>query len=473
MKKKILQTIEQHNLIEKGMHIVIGLSGGPDSVCLFDVLRGLADEYQLCLHAVHINHKLRPVAAEEDQNYVENLCKNYGIACHTFVEDCNELAKKEGLTSEEAGRKVRYAAFGEVAQRIHKDGIPKDKIAIALAHNANDQCETILFRIMRGTGTDGLAGIPYKRFDENGFAIIRPILDLKREEIEEYCDYRNLEPRIDHTNNENIYARNRIRNMLIPYLADNYNDNIIDTINRLGKIASDDRDYMRAEAEKAYKEALINDAFHKKTLDRNLLSGLHKAIRFRVYTIALEKIGMEQNITFAQGMNIDKILLSESPSAMCDLTDGYVALREYDRLAFQSGSLKKNAGEYNIKTMTKEEFDEYKKKNCSVAGSKLVYGAFCGVNPKDLCVRTRKPGDKINTGNGTKKIQDFFVDQKVPKHSRDSILLLAKGSDVLWVIPSEEFPSENMRHKGRFSADYKVTDNEDDLVIVLEKLCSI
>jgi tRNA(Ile)-lysidine synthase len=230
---------------------------------------------------------------------------------------------------------------------------------------------------------------------------------------------------------------------------------------------------MRAQAEKAYKEALVNGAFYKQTLDRNILSGLHKAIRFRVYTIALEKIGMEQNITFAQGMNIDKILLSESPSAMCDLTDGYVALREYDRLAFQSGSLKKNVGEFNIKTMTRAEFDEYKKINCSVARSKLVYGAFCGVNPNELCVRTRKPGDKINTGNGTKKIQDFFVDQKVPKHSRDSILLLAKGSDVLWVIPSEEFPSENMRHKGRFSADYKVTDNGDDLVIVLEKLCSI
>ena len=184
MKKKTLQTIRKHNLIKKGMHIVIGLSGGPDSVCLFDVLNSLKDEWDLTLYAVHINHKLREGAAEEDQHYVEELCAKLNIPCEVFIRDCNVIAAQEGMTSEEAGRKVRYEAFSQVALQIHQNGIPKNKVAIALAHNANDQCETILFRLMRGTGTDGLSGIPYERFEENGFAVIRPILDIGREEIE-------------------------------------------------------------------------------------------------------------------------------------------------------------------------------------------------------------------------------------------------------------------------------------------------
>lgn len=490
MKKKTLQTIRRHNLIEKGMHIVIGLSGGPDSVCLFDVLREVADEQELKLYAVHVNHKLRPGAAEDDQRYVEELCQKHNIPCYVFTEDCNVLAAKEGLTSEEAGRKARYDSFGQVALKLYEQSIPKEKIAIALAHNANDQCETILFRIMRGTGTDGLAGIPYKRLDENGFAIIRPILDLKREEIEEYCETRKLHPRIDHTNNENIYARNKIRNMLIPYLEDNFNENIIETVNRLGKIAAQDREYIKVAAQEAYDKAVVGDiSDSKQVLDVNVLQSLHNAIRFRVYTIALEKLGMEQNVTFAQGENIDKVLASNSPSAMCDLTDGYVALREYHRMVFKQNptkfdtQIKGNTSDTQIKdetqdeikitqtndgyrllTMKPVEFEEYKEK------TKTIYGAFQGVDPKELCIRTRKAGDFIKTGNGTKKIQDFFVDQKVPKHCRDQIKLLAKGSSILWVLPSEDFLAENMKKKGRFSTDYKVLNNTDEVVIVLEKL---
>lgn len=469
MKKKALQTISKHNLIEKGMHIVVGLSGGPDSVCLFDILRELSRELELGIYAVHINHQLRPGDAEEDQKYVEELCQKYDIPCYVFVEDCNALAIREGLTSEEAGRKIRYEAFGHVAAELYDKGIPKDKIAIALAHNANDQAETILFRIMRGTGTDGLAGIPYKRYEENGFAVVRPILDFKREEIEKYCEDRELHPRIDHTNNENVYARNKIRNMLIPFIQENFNEGIIDTINRLGQIAAGDREYMNNEAMAAFKKAAIAGG-EGIAFDKNILESLHGSIRFRVYTSALTELGLEQNITFAQGELIDKVLMSKSPSAMCDLTDGFVVLREYEHLIFRRKSTnvaiykatdidskeshrveQDDERIYRFTTMTMSEFDEFRQSHTS-----YVYGAFQGVELKDLCIRTRKAGDTINTGNGTKKIQDFFVDQKVPKHCRDEIKMLAKGSKILWVLPSPHFMTENMQKKGRFSADFRV-----------------
>ena len=422
----------------------------------------------LKLYAVHVNHKLRPGAAEEDQAFVETLCKAQGVPCYSFEEDCNAFAQKEGMTSEEAGREIRYRAFANVASKIEEMGIHKQKIAIALAHNANDQSETILFRLMRGTGTDGLAGIPYKRFDENGYQIIRPILDVKREEIEKYCEERELSPRIDHTNDENLYARNRIRNLLIPFMEENFNENIIDTVNRLGKIAAADRDYMHREALVAYEKALLDqeESSCKVIMDCGSLLELHSAIRFRVYTLALEKIGLGQNVTYAQGELIDKILTSKSPSAIGDITDKIKVYRAYDSLVF-SKEEKTLQSNWEIKTLNVTEFEEYKKQ---AYHENKVYGAFSGVEEKDLCVRTRKAGDRINTGNGTKKIQDFFVDQKVPKIHRENILLLAKGSEILWILPNEHFKSETMAQKGRFSADYRVSRDEQDTVIVLEKL---
>ena len=174
MKNKILKTITEHNLITEGMHIVLGLSGGPDSVCLFSVLCSMAKEMNLTIHPVHINHKFRPGAAEEDQAYVEELCRSKGVSCRSFVYDCPIIAKEQKLTPEEAGRNARYEAFFKVAAEIRSKGVPSEKIAVAVAQNANDQCETILFRIMRGTGTDGLSGIAYKRMAEDGTAAIRP-----------------------------------------------------------------------------------------------------------------------------------------------------------------------------------------------------------------------------------------------------------------------------------------------------------
>lgn len=469
MKNKVLQTIKKHQLLQKDMHIIVGLSGGPDSVCLFDILRRLSAEMNWRLYAVHVNHKLRPGAAEEDQCYVEELCRKAGVTCCVFVKDCSKIAEEGDMTSEEAGRKARYEAFSETALRLYDRGfgIPKGKIAIALAHNANDQCETILFRLLRGTGTDGLSGIAYKRFDENGFAIVRPILDLNRDEIETYCRDRNLSPCIDHTNGENIYTRNKIRNMLIPYMQENFNPNIIDTVNRMGKIAAEDRDFLRGEAKKAYEEALCDDG---EALQCKYLRGLHKSIRLRVYTVGLEKIGMQQNMTFAQAEGIDALLFSESPSAMCNLTEGFCAERRYDKLLFCKKAEKerdKAESEWHIIEMNRKEYDEYR---MAAAHTGKIYGAFSGVKAKELCLRTRKEGDKINVGNGSKKLKDFFVDEKVPKMLRSEMLLLAKGSEILWVLPSEFFKKETTRRKGRFSANFKASEKHGDTVIVLEKL---
>ena len=527
MKQRVLETIKTHELLEDGTHIVLGLSGGPDSVCLFDVLLELSAVKNFRIHPVHVNHKFRPGDAERDQEYVEELCRQRGLTCRIFTVDCNALAREEGLTSEEAGRKARYDAFFETAQGIAQEltqgfaqgfaqelageleqhcmqepSMPgTDKIAIAVAQNANDQAETILFRMLRGTGTDGLAGIAYKRY-ERGFTIVRPLLDVPRDEIEKYCEERNLSPRIDHTNNEAIYARNKIRLELLPMLREKFNPNIIETINRLGKNAAADKDYLAQQARDAYEEALEDADGRSCTVEVTTakLDRMHKAVRMRVYNYLLADVGMEENLTEGQLEAIEKVRISQSPSAMCDLADGFRVYKIYDRIRFCREAETEEGRQLRMRFISAEEYAKEKKTAHAPDAdggetAARVVGIFAlppGAEDS-VCIRKRRDGDVIaiafkgRTQGATqtpvqgatqtpaqgatqgasqtpdtappqvrhKKLQDFLVDAKVPKSVRDDIDLLAYGNRILWVLPSPHFASRQYREKGRFSAEFK------------------
>lgn len=511
MKQRVLETIKTHELLEDGTHIVLALSGGPDSVCLFDVLLELSAVKNFRIHPVHVNHKFRPGDAERDQEYVEELCRQRGLECRTFTVDCNALAREEGLTSEEAGRKARYDAFFETAQELageleqdctQEPSMPgTDKIAIAVAQNANDQAETILFRMLRGTGTDGLAGIAYKRY-ERGFAIVRPLLDVPRDEIEKYCEERNLSPRIDHTNNEAIYARNKIRLELLPMLREKFNPNIIETINRLGKNAAADKDYLAQQARDAYEEALENADGRSCTVEVTTakLDRMHKAVRMRVYNYLLADVGMEENLTEGQLEAIEKVRISQSPSAMCDLADGFRVYKIYDRIRFCREAKTEEGRQLRMRFMSAEEYaKEPKTARAPDADGGETAARVVGIfalppgAEDSVCIRKRRDGDviaiafKSRTQGATqapvqgatqtpaqgatqgasqtpdtappqvrhKKLQDFLVDAKVPKSVRDDIDLLAYGNRILWVLPSPHFASRQYREKGRFSAEFK------------------
>lgn len=522
VKLKIKETIKEHKLFENGMHIVLGLSGGPDSVCLFDVLCELAKEQNLKIYPVHVNHKFRPGAAEADQEYVEKLCRQRGLRCECFIYECAKIAETEGLTSEEAGRKVRYEAFVKTAENVaRKNGITADKIVIAVAQNANDQAETILFRLIRGSGVDGLAGIAYKRYEKD-FAVVRPLLDVGRNEIEEYCEERNLSPRRDHTNEESVYTRNKIRLELIPLLAERFNPNIIETVNRLGRSAVCDKDFLYEEARRAYESVRCIGAWGcsddgteagksqnaEKTSNVNPnfgrrqkcecsaevyalpLSEFHKAIRVRIYHMMLDEIGMTENITQGQLDAIERVCFSESPSAACDLSNGYRVSKIYDRLRFYKERTEIKC-EYRMSIMSPEEYE----KLSDLPHSERIRGRGAFALKRDeaeqVCVRKRRDGDtiaiRLKNADGeyeikNKKLQDFFVDTKLPKLYRDEVDLLAYGSHVLWVLPSEHFNDTRLRAKGRFSAKYSAEDfgkqyestegsvRDDKTILVLEIL---
>ena len=544
----VREQIKKEELIKDGMHIVIGFSGGPDSMCLFDMLCRLAEPMRLRLYPVHVNHRFRPGAAEEDQAFAEQFCRQRGWPCTSFVYDCAAIAAKEGLTSEEAGRKARYEAFGKVAAGLLAKGVETEQIAIAVAQNANDQAETILFRILRGTGTDGLAGIAKKRYEtirvgsaksggqagstaatggcgpadtaeagrdvsspeatgaarEVKIAVIRPLLETPRDEIEQYLAQRQLTARIDHTNAETVYTRNKIRLQLLPYLAEHYNENILAAVNRLGNIAKTDKDYLWQQAEQAFRDALLSDeamqgkgtcAAPKKTerpadaqqvearqsadarsaelpeavyLSMDRLEAMHPAIRTRVYHKALSCIGMAENFSSAQLAAIEKIRISENPSAEIELADGYRAARVYEKIKFDRRA-EADASEQPQYRLWRTDTAAYRQ--LLQTGVLGLHGAFrAGDLPKDVMpeIRTRRDGDFLMIPGGRKKLQDFFVDEKVPKNSRDAIPVLAFGNSVWWILPSKNFRSDRLRQKGRFCADRKVDIHAEETIIILE-----
>lgn len=678
--------IQNEELLHEGMHVIIGLSGGPDSVCLFDLLCRLADDMRLQLYPVHVNHQFRPGAAEADQAFTEALCVERGWPCRSFVYDCARIAAEKNLTSEEAGRKARYEAFGIVAAELLRRGIAAQNVAIAIAQNANDQAETILFRILRGTGTDGLAGIAKKRYEtvrydaaevseeargqnrqrtdqlcgqaaaevseeargaytqeqaqhsanegkETGMreelcpcddarraaepvktaiariAVVRPLLETQRAEIEQYLSERGMTACIDQTNAEPIYTRNQIRLELLPYLATRYNENIITALNRLGRIAQSDKAYLQETAARTFEEARARAAGKRAAtlpkqenraccipdnlaeepacsaavlaadvgtdeaveacaqkpkvvyLDCETLRALHAAIRTRVYQRALREVGMAENFSSAQAEAIDHILYAASPSARTELADGFRAARVYGRMKFyrarkkdsgQSGTTDMEIGASHAKGVNHTQVEKDRARGvvnaqliaddtadgeplASPCAQLIADGAADGAPLASSCaplasscarfaadgaadvavmkteaagrrfrlwrtntamyhrllaegrigphgafraaalpagarmeLRTRREGDYLPIRGGRKKLQDFFVDSKIPKNQRDEILLLACGSHVLWILPSPIFETPVLRQKGRFSAEAKVDGKQEETIIILE-----
>lgn len=511
-----------NELIEPHQHIVIGLSGGPDSVCLFHALKELSEEWDLRLYPVHINHQIRPEGAMHDQQYVEELCQSAGLGCRVVSFNCEQMAKEQGLTTEEAGRIMRYRAFDEEAERIRAEivcagtqstpagrsenaggaarsdapGDAADMIRIATAHNADDQVETVLLRLLRGTGTAGLAGIDVKRRSEKGFLIVRPILFAWKEEVLRYCRENGLDPCIDSTNAQPLYARNRVRLDLIPYLQQ-YNAGIKDALLRLSAVAGEEKAYLDSVAREALdsarmltiqgaavsatSDAAVNERrddiglppreeekeSSKRCYRIDQLLALPDAVRHRAMGIALKEAGLTEDVSRTHFLMIDRILRSESPSAEVSLPHGFRVCREYENIrvivpkeetAAQTICVTELTGDAlrgarGAETAGKALFDK--------AALEAEYGDGAGSR---LCLRTRRSGDWIAIPGGRKKLQDLFVDNKVPKHQRDRISLIAIGGEVLWIPRADgAFP------KGRFSAKYRVS--EDTKTAILVELC--
>ena len=290
LKETVIQTIKRYNLIESGDTIVIGVSGGPDSICMLHVLNEIKKEMNFSIYVAHVNHMIRDVA-ESETKYVEDFCKKLDVECFTKRIDVLKLAKEEKKGTEETGRDIRYEFFGEVAEKVKAN-------KIATAHNNNDSIETVIMNILRGSAISGLKGIEPIREK-----FIRPLIEIEREDIEAYCKEYNLEPKYDETNNENDYTRNKIRNIAIPYIKKEFNPNIVKTLTRLTLVAREEDNYLNEVAKKEYDSMVLDKTETGIILDLKLFNSLELVIKRRVILYTINELA--KTVAGIEKINID------------------------------------------------------------------------------------------------------------------------------------------------------------------------
>ena len=267
---KIQETIRKYNMIKSGEKVVVAVSGGPDSMALLNTLISLKDKLDISLCVAHVNHMIRAVADEETE-YVKAFCEKNNIECYIKKVDVLSLAEENKIGTEEAGRNVRYEFFEEVFEKTNAN-------KIAIAHNANDNAETVLMNVIRGSGISGLKGIEPIR--DNKF--IRPLIETERADIEKYCEEKNLNPKFDESNKDNTYTRNKIRNVLIPFLKDEFNPSIIDGLNRLSNLAAQENQYVENLVNKEYSNILLSQNDIEMVLDLKKFNVLDNFIKGRI-----------------------------------------------------------------------------------------------------------------------------------------------------------------------------------------------
>lgn len=428
MIKIMRDTIEKHNLIDRNDKIVVAVSGGADSVALLHGLWILKDEYNLTLTVCHLNHMLRGDDSDGDARYVKELCDELNITSHIFSENVDEYSKKMKLSFEEGAREVRYRLFDEV---LKVSGSNK----IAVAQNMNDQAETILMRLSRGSGLEGLTSIKYKRDN-----IIRPILSVSRDVIESYCADNNLLFRTDHTNFECVYTRNKIRLELIPYLKENFNENIIHQLFATTELLKSDLDFISSAVEEKYKEIVV-DKGNIFEMDKLVFNNCHLAIKSRlIRKLISDMIGDIKGISIG---HIDELieLFANSSHGSHKIIKKYIRFEiSYDNILIYDIRKKNVSCEESyfvdevlavsggILTLSNEYVSDRKNLSAITIDADKIKGK--------LKVRNRKTGDRFTPigMSGSKKIKDLFIDLKIPAKDRDDVLLLCDDDEIIWIV---------------------------------------
>ncbi|MCQ1530581.1 tRNA lysidine(34) synthetase TilS [Lutispora saccharofermentans] len=449
------ETIRKYNMLSPRDSVVVGLSGGPDSLCLLHVLLGLRESWGLKIYAAHLNHQFRGKDADDDAQYVKDICKEWDVEVFVQVFNVSAYAKERGLSSEEAGREIRYKLFSDVAEQV-KAG------KIAVAHNMNDNAETVLMNLFRGSGIEGLKGIEASRGE-----IIRPLINVSRDEIEAYCEEKGLKPRIDKTNLEPIYGRNKIRLELIPYIEKNFNASIMSTLHRLSDIVAIENDFLHKEAKITFLEIAITG---ENSIEYNInkLSNIHPALMRRVIRIGIEELlGSLKGIEYK---NIEGVvdLLGKSTGAAVILPNNIKAYISYDKLILKfdrdNESYKyylklendaDNIAEFLDFTISLRSIDASQIADLKKDNKHKAYIDKAKIK-QELVLRNRLEGDVFSPIGlkGTKKLKEYFIDEKIPKEERDNIFLIADGKEVVWILGK------------RLSDKYKITKNTKEAIMI-------
>lgn len=416
--EKTMNTIKEFALIPAGSRVLVGVSGGADSVALLSALHALKDELGFSLCAAHLNHGIRGEEAQRDQSYTKELCEKLGVELYTETLDIPALAKEEGKTLEQAARDARYAFFGRACEHFSAS-------LVAVAHHMDDQAESILLHLLRGSGLSGLRGMQPKRGN-----IIRPFFGVRRSDIEAYLRDNGISWCTDSTNLQKDASRNKIRLDLIPYIEQNLNSNIIPRLCSTGELIARDEEYMNEAAEKALEEAKTLSGYN-----RFALSALPISLSTRAIRIALKKAGAAVDIDRVHVERVLSMLTSPTgthadlPRICVWISNDSLCMGQKQQAEFFSVPFEKQG-----KTLVPSGFFVAQVVEGDIIKGNSVAYMDMDTLPDGLVIRPRKDGDRFRPfgSAGSKKLKDFFIDRKVPRDER-SVPCLFFENEALFI----------------------------------------
>ena len=447
----VFNTINTHQLVKTGDAIMVGVSGGPDSIALVKILHTINASKGLHLRFViaHLNHQLRGKAAEEDAQFVRDFAAGLSVPCVVKEVDVQKIADQTKCSIEEAARTERYRFFLEAARE-------QGATLIAIGHTADDNAETVLHRIIRGAGAVGLGGIPIKRTlaPDSPIRIIRPLLFTWRKEIIQYLQNEQLGYRTDASNHETAYLRNKIRLNLIPLLESQYNPNIKNTLTQLCRIFSENNEYLSSEAKKALKSATVQSDGERHVIDARFLGKQPKIIQHRVIQEVLSNLHIPlKEITYEHYTTILDEIAKAGRMRRFQLPGKFCVWYEHHQLHFSTespqkpdmpllaeipvripgttsvGSLGQLSSEIlEIHDVSPDVFKKTKTKYEEIFDLESI------THP--LGIRGRRHGDVISPlgVNGHKKLKNIFIDKKIPVEERNAMPIVVMNDCPVWVV---------------------------------------
>jgi len=443
---QVRQIIAKYEIFNPGDRVVVGVSGGPDSLCLLHLLNRLQEELEITLHVAHLHHALRGEEADEDARFVERLATSWGLPSTVEKRDVPAYAEREKLAIEQAARQVRYTFLAEVAKGVGAS-------SVAVGHNADDQVETIIMHWLRGAGTAGLRGMrPLQQWPLPGIdlRLVRPLLEVPREEIEAYCREHHLTPRFDRSNLDTTYYRNRIRHELLPLLEE-YNPNIREVIRRAALIIADDYHYLASQGQRAW-EKVVSEVEGALVFDLKGWEKLHPSLQRQLLRRAIRHLRSDLR-------NIDWVHIEEARRAVGEkpagtevtLPRGLSLFRSYDTFVVGDmipiPEIPLIEEETKIAVPGRTPLPHWHLITEVLAGEGGKEEALNNQDPwqgyldldqvgQDLILRGRKPGDRfqpLGMGGRSKPLREFMIDAKIPHHIRDKVPLVVSPQNIVWV----------------------------------------
>lgn len=440
--KRFKTYIEENEILDSVSDVVIGVSGGADSVCLLLLFEKYSEEKNIRISVVHVNHCLRGEEADGDEEFVKNLCDKLGVPFRSAARDIKAFARECGCSVEEAGRKFRYATFCYYAQGDH--------FAIAVAHSKDDQAETVIHNLIRGTGLVGLAGMKCKTTID-GKRLIRPLLFAGRSEIEEYLSENGQDYRTDKTNDSTDYTRNKIRKNILPEMKE-INTKAAEHIAEAAEKIAELNEIFESETEEALK-AVANEKDTGIYVDVRRLKEFGESVMSNVIFNVIKQAA-QKNKDIAQIHVEDALsLLDAANGKRISLPEGVTAVKENEFIVFR----KQDAQKTELETLRiKKDFQEGQKYEYTFGKNSRIIFEIVGVDEANIEEYTQKnlytkvfdydkisdsvflgkrtQGDTITLNCGSKSLNRYMIDNKIPIDERDSIPILKDDNEVIWIV---------------------------------------